>query len=164
MNVRKQITARHAENWYTEQDDPGLTLVGIWQALKIGFWARLAGLWNVTFFSSTARRCRQTARIAQLFFPETWFQPNRFRVSELLYVSARNGTTISDAHHANIEQMVADCPGDTFTSTHSQVVTKQKEKYKPTGTRYKVDPGSAYLHTANEITLLCGTERTLEAV
>jgi hypothetical protein len=153
--MKKCITARHAENWHTTKDNPGLTPRGVWQGLHIGFLARRAGMQNVTFFSSPVKRCVQTARIAQLFFPETWFQPDRFRVDPLLEVSVRDGVTITDERQTVIEELVSGCYGDAFISTHSQVLTKKRPGYK-------VDPGGAYLEKANIITLLCGTERVLE--
>jgi len=155
MKTRKYITARHAENWHTTKENPGLTPRGVWQALRNGFLARCAGMHNITFLTSPAKRCVQSARIVQLFFPETWFKPNRFQIHTLLYVSFRDGTMITDERKAEITKLVDACPGDTFVSTHSQVLTKERPGYK-------VDPGGAYLRRGTHITLFSGIERALE--
>lgn len=167
--AKKVVTARHGTNRKNKHDpDPQLTILGVWEAFVLGCHLRWAGrLWNPVFLTSHSKRCVQTALIARLWFPETWWRSSKMKRGKRLFASAFAGDTVSEESLERVVKLLSKPKNDVVVITHHQLTSGRLLNKLSTELKLSFDwdvnekltPGGAHVLdcTTGEITQLCGS-------
>ena len=122
---------------------------------------------NPTILCSNARRCRVTAWIVLLWFPEIWFR-GHLRYFRTLNISQNAGERVSELRIRKIMRLLWKQPGDVVLITHHQLAnTKPLRRFASERSAHltaverdtdKVSPGGACLLDleAKKLSLMCG--------